>query len=353
MLNDKPLSVPELSLAGVEAFARGAGLRYVKDHEPGFTRRRRGKGFIYLDHERARISNEDVIQRIRKLAIPPAWEGVWICRHDNGHLQATGRDVRERKQYRYHPVWAQSRNETKFSKLHLFGTRLPKIRARVEEDLQLPGFPKEKVLAAVVRVMELTNIRVGNDIYAEENDSYGLTTIRNEHAEVKGSKVNFHFRGKSGIVHDLKFRDPRLGKIIRRCQELPGEELFGYVDEDGQPHDIGSSDVNEYLREISGEAITAKDFRTWGGTTHAIETLAELGPCLETTKKARKTREVGCYKCAAAHLGNTVAVCRKYYVHPVVFEADVSGELHKLFKKRNRGSGVLRTSERVLMDLLG
>lgn len=353
MLTSATKEVIDLSLAAVEAFAEGAGLRYVRDDEPGFRRRRAGKGFVYLDHQNARISNEDVIMRIRKLAIPPAWQDVWICRHTNGHLQATGRDARARKQYRYHAVWMHSRNETKFSKLPEFGAALPKIRATVEEHLRLPGYPKEKVLAAVVRVMELTKIRVGNDIYAEENESFGLTTIRNDHAKVQGNTVKFRFKGKSGILHELGFSDPRLSRIIRKCQDLPGEELFAYEDENGNARDIGSSDVNEYLREISGQSITAKDFRTWGGTTFAIEQLASCGPCVATTKKALKAREMDCFRATSKHLGNTVAVCRKYYVHPAVFSADLDGELHRIYKRRARTKRTnMSPSELVLLDLL-
>ena len=289
------------------------------------------------------------------MAIPPAWEGVWICKHEHGHLQATGRDARERKQYRYHPTWTELRNESKFEKLKAFGESLPLLRQKVDHDLSLKGFPKAKVLAAVVRTMELTRIRVGNDIYAEENESFGLTTIRNEHAAVRGESVKFNFKGKSGVQHAVQFRDPRLSRIIRKCQDLPGEELFTFEDENGEPHDVGSSDVNEYLREISGQSITAKDFRTWGGTAKAIEILANMGRFTPGTKKATKAREMDVFRQTADHLRNTVAVCRKYYVHPVIFEADREGELHELharYKRRREKPFGLTTEELVMMTLL-
>lgn len=338
----------------VEAYAKQAGLKYVRDDQSGYSRRRAGKGFVYLNEEKKRITDEETLQRIRGLAIPPAWEKVWICRENRGHLQATGRDARKRKQYRYHALWSQARNETKFSRLAMFGECLPAIRARVEADLKKPGYPKEKILAAIVRVMELTNIRVGNDVYAEENKSYGLTTILNDHATVQGSEVKFKFKGKSGILHEVRFTDPQISRIIRKCQDLPGEELFAYEDENGQAHDIGSQDVNEYLHEITSQPVTAKDFRTWGGTVHALHVLAELGPCSKTTKKAWKEREMDCFRSTASSLRNTVAVCRKYYVHPGIFGADREGLLHKVFKKygRRKAKDGLELEEMAALELL-
>lgn len=313
------------------------GLRYVSDHEPGLTRRRLGKkGFAYLDQNREKIKNERTVERIKALVIPPAWEDVWICRLINGHLQVTGRDARDRKQYRYHEKWTTVRNETKFQKLSLFGEKLPLIQAQTEHDLKLPGLPKNKVLAAVVQIMDLTRIRVGNEIYAQENDSYGLTTIRNEHATIKGSKVRFKFRGKSGVQRDVSFSDPRLSRIVKKCQDLPGEELFCFEDEHGEVHDISSTDVNDYLRNMTGDSLTAKDFRTWGGTVKAVELLTELEPLTKATAAARKKRELEVIKGVAAHLGNTVSVCRKYYVHPAVLSADGDGFLAKAHAKHSK-----------------
>jgi DNA topoisomerase-1 len=336
-------------------FAEEAGLRYVRDDSPGIRRRRSGKGFIYFAPDGSRIRDGNVLARIKSLVIPPAWEKVWICRSSNGHIQATGRDARNRKQYIYHSKWKEARNETKFSKLCSFGECLPEIRKRLEQDLRKPGMPREKVLAAVVKTMEITRIRIGNDAYAEENHSFGLTTIRNGHAKVKGAKIKFKFRGKSGVVHEVSFQDRRLSKIIRRCQELPGEELFGYEDESGQTHDVTSGDVNEYLQAISGQAITAKDIRTWGGTVKAVKELGLLGPVgKKFSDTARKRRHNQILKEVAAHLGNTVTVCRKYYVHPAIFETDCDGRLHKLWRKFTsvREQSIYELEERVTLAML-
>lgn len=350
----KDLGAPLAIQAEIEAFAIGNGLKYVRDDAPGFSRRRAGKGFVYFE-ERTRLTCKKTVARIKSLAIPPAWKEVWICKYEHGHLQATGRDARGRKQYRYHAKWNESRNETKFSKLRVFGEALPRIRAAVERDLKTQGMNRDKILAAVVRVMELTRIRVGNDIYAAENDSYGLTTIRNDHAKVRGQQVKFRFRGKSGVSHEVEFQDPRLSRIIRHCQDLPGEELFAYEDDDGQTRDVGSGDVNDYLRSVSGEAITAKDFRTWGGTVKAVELLATMGEAKEKTKKAIKARHCGVIKEVSGHLRNTVAICRKYYVHPAILEADLDGSLHKTWRKRKRSmkrAPGTEVAERVILDIL-
>ncbi len=327
------------------------GLRYVTDAQPGFSRRRFGKkSFRYLDQNSEPIRHEKTVERIHALVIPPAWEDVWICRFDNGHLQVTGRDARARKQYRYHEKWTTVRNETKFKKLALFGEKLPLIHLQTERDLRLPGLPREKVLAAVVQVMDLTRIRVGNDIYAQENDSYGLTTIRNEHATVKGSKVRFQFRGKSGVSRDLSFSDPRLSRIIKKCQELPGEELFCFEDEEGGVHDVTSTDVNEYLRTLTGETLTAKDFRTWGGSVKAVEVLAEKGIAVEISPTAIKKRHLDVIREVASYLGNTPAVSRKYYVHPAVLDSDVDGFLHKQHGKRAK-AGAKTKMKQITIDI--
>lgn len=348
-------SVEKLSDLQIEAaqFARQSGLRYVTDNELGYTRKRLGQGFIYLNQKsQQRLKSKKELLRIRSLVIPPAWRDVWICAHPNGHLQVTGRDQRRRKQYKYHPQWSQSRNDDKFAKLKIFAKVLPQIRARVKKDLRLKGLPREKVLAAVVRLMELGHMRVGNDEYARENKSYGLTTLRNQHAQVSRMRVRFKYRGKSGVERDVSIEDPDLCKIVRGCQELPGQELFAYLDENDQVHDVGSADVNDYLKEISGENITAKDFRTWGGTVKAIEKLLELGENPNPSKTSAKRREVEVIRCVATHLGNTVAVCRKYYVSPQVFEADRKGLLLKISQKRYSRRGGYSKCERCLMDVM-
>lgn len=341
------------SIEEIQIFARQTGLRYVSDRQPGYSRRRAGKGFLIFE-QKTRVKDETVVVRIRQLAIPPAWREVLICKHTNGHLQATGRDARGRKQYRYHARWNEARNETKFAKLLQFGEVLPSIRARVEEDLKRNGMPREKVLAAVVKLMELTRIRIGNDQYAQENDSYGLTTILNEHVEVHGQKIQLKFKGKSGVAHDVELTDARLSRIVSRCQDLPGEELFGYMDENGVSHDIGSADVNDYLREISGLDVTAKDFRTWHGTVKAAQELAKLGPRpKELSARAEKVRLCGVIKEVASYLRNTVAICRKYYIHPAVTAADEDGFLHRAFRRRKaKIKGPYNRDELVTLEIL-
>lgn len=313
--------------------ARDAGLRYVTDTNPGIRRLRRGKGFIYKDDHTGHIKCDKILSRIKALVIPPAWEDVWICRQANGHLQVTGRDAKKRKQYRYHEKWNELRNLTKFDRMLTLSEKLPLLKKRIEKDLSLPGMPREKVLAAVIQVMIITQSRVGNSAYAEENESYGLTTLLNNHAEVKGSKVHFSFKGKSGVEHDIEFSDPKLSKIIKRCQDLPGEELFAFRNPDGEIIDVNSSHVNDYLRETTGEDFTAKDLRTWGGTCKAIEVLVKECPDCDLSERKWKARHVSVIKETARHLHNTVAICRKYYIHPKVLEADREGHLHKLWKK--------------------
>ncbi len=303
--------------------AQAAGLRYVSDTMPGIRRRRSGKGFSYIGPDGKRIRDENVIRRIRSLAIPPAYTDVWICPQPNGHLQAVGRDARGRKQYRYHPKWRETRDETKFGRMLAFSEALPAIRRRVESDLARPGLPREKVLATLVRLLEVTGIRVGNDEYARANRSFGLTTLLGDHVEVSGSTMRFKFRGKSGKVHTASLSDRRLARIVQRCQALPGEDLFQYLDADGVEQTVGSGDVNDYLREITGEDFTAKDFRTWTGTTLALAALEEIGPSPD--ERQAKSAIVRAIDRVAEQLNNTRAVCRKYYVHPMVFEHYLAG----------------------------
>ena len=305
--------------------ARAAGLHYSTDRRPGITRRRAGRGFSYRDPDGARIRDREVLARIRALAIPPAWEEVWICPSPSGHLQAVGRDARGRKQYRYHPRWHERRGAEKFTRMLAFAEALPRIRARCDDDLARPGLPREKVLAAVVRLLELTLIRVGNDEYARLNRSFGLTTLRDRHARIEGTAVRFRFRGKSGQMHEVGLRDRRLAAIVRRCQDLPGQELFAYVDEAGETRDVASDDVNAYLRETAGGDFTAKDFRTWAGTVLAYRALRALQPAEDARTSRRNVVEA--IRHTADQLGNTPAVARGSYVHPAVLQAYLGGTL--------------------------
>jgi DNA topoisomerase-1 len=305
--------------------AQSAGLRYVSDASPGISRRRAGKGFSYAGPDGRPVRDPATVARIRALAIPPAYTDVWICPDPNGHIQATGRDARGRKQYRYHPRWRAVRDETKFGRMLAFSEVLPEIRRRADQDLRRAGLPREKVLAAVVRLLECTGIRVGNDEYARTNESFGLTTLRDEHVEVDGSTMSFAFRGKSGKDHTVELSDRRLARIVSRCQALPGEELFQYVDGAGEQQTLGSGDVNEYLKSITGQEFTAKDFRTWNGTILAVAALRELGP--SATEREARAAIIKAIDRVAQQLNNTRAVCRKYYVHPAVFETYAAGTM--------------------------
>jgi DNA topoisomerase-1 len=329
MPNATVTSFAEQTAAAKEA-AKMAGLRYVSDQRPGIQRRRAGKGFRYLDVNGRPLRDAAALQRIKALAIPPAWTEVWICPQPNGHLQATGRDAKGRKQYRYHARWRSVRDETKFDRMLSFGQALPLIRARTEEDLRLPGLPRAKVQAALVRLLETTFIRIGNEEYARTNRSFGLTTLRDSHVEIKGADVRFQFRGKSGVRHTVSLSDRRLARIVKRCQDLPGQVLFQYLDEAGQPQSIGSAEVNEYLREITREDFTAKDFRTWAGTVLAAFALQQCPPC--NTQAELKHNIVEALKTVAARLGNTPAVCRKSYVHPAILELYGGGELSAVWQ---------------------
>ncbi len=299
------------------------GLRYVCDDAPAIRRRRAGKGFVYLDAKGRRIADAAILQRIRSLVIPPAWTDVWICPSADGHIQATGRDAKRRKQYRYHDDYREARERTKYDHLFEFAEALPTIRARVAEHMSLRGLPREKVLATVVHLLETTLIRVGNDEYAKANQSYGLTTLRTEHVEVEGPEVRFRFTGKSGKQWSLAMRDRRVARIIRACQELPGQDLLQYFDDDKALRALSSGDVNAYLKEIAGRDITAKDFRTWAGTVLMARFLKTSGQ-FENATKAKRAMSAAVKQVAAA-LGNTPSVCRKSYIHPAVTDAYLGG----------------------------
>ncbi|HWB50047.1 MAG TPA: DNA topoisomerase IB [Stellaceae bacterium] len=307
------------------AAARAAKLRHVSDDGPGITRHKAASGFDYRDIHGRLIGDMETLARIKSLAIPPAWSAVWICPLANGHLQATGRDARGRKQYRYHPRWRQTRDETKYERMLVFSRALPAIRARVEADLRRHGLPREKVLAAIVRLMEMTLFRVGNSEYTKANKSFGLTTLRDRHAVVEGNEIRLDFRGKSGVRQEGRITDRQLARIVKNCRDLPGYELFQYLDAEGDRHSVDSADVNAYLREASGEEITAKDFRTWAGTQLAAMALAEVAE-LGATPSA-KSAIVRAVEQVAGHLGNTAAVCRKCYIHPAIFDGYLDGTL--------------------------
>ncbi|WP_313705261.1 DNA topoisomerase IB [Massilia sp.] len=321
-----------LPLADPPAAAKAAGLRYVTDSKPGIRRDKDGDGFRYLDAKGEPVEDEATLKRIKALAIPPAWQEVWICAQANGHLQATGRDARGRKQYRYHAKWRNVRDEVKYERMINFGKALPQIRAEVDRALKLPGLPREKVLATIVYLLEATMMRVGNEEYARTNKSFGITTLRNRHVKVDGSDVEFRFRGKSGVYHKIHVHDRRLARIIRSSRDLPGQELFQYVDEDGETHSIDSSDVNDYLRTITGEDYTAKDFRTWSGTVLAAMALQEFEKFdSETQAKKNIVRAI---ESVAEKLGNTPSVCRKCYVHPAVLDAYLEGSALEALRER-------------------
>jgi DNA topoisomerase-1 len=305
--------------------AKAAGLSYVSDQDPGITRRRYGAGFSYRKPDGSALDDEATLDRIRKLAIPPAWTEVWISPSARGHIQATGRDQKGRKQYRYHDRWRQVRDENKYDRLIAFGRALPKLRAKVEKDLGQRGLHRDKVLAAVVRVMEITLIRVGNEEYAKQNKSFGLTTLRDKHARIRGAKAEFEFRGKSGKMHKTGFRDRRLARVVKACQDLPGQRLFQYIDDEGELRAVESADVNEYLRDAMGEDFSAKDFRTWAGTVNAARALALCPECASAGEAKRNI--VTCVKAVAGLLGNTAAVARSAYIHPVVLKAYEDGAL--------------------------
>ena len=317
--------IPETLTQDPKQSATAAGLRYVSDDVPGISRKGRGDGFAYYHVGGRMVRSSSELNRIRSLAIPPAWKNVWICKRSDGHLQATGIDARGRKQYKYHPDWRAIRDEVKYEKLMSFARALPRIRARVADDLQLPRLCREKVLATVVKLLEISLIRIGNDEYAQTNGSFGLTTMRNRHVEVEGSTVTFQFRGKSGKKHKIAVSDRRLANTVRKCQDLPGQRLFEYTDSEGKIAEVCSEDVNEYLHAISGHPFTAKDFRTWAGTVLAAIALGQMEEVDGTA--AAKKNVIAAVEAVARMLGNTAAICRKCYIHPAVITRYLDGKL--------------------------
>jgi DNA topoisomerase-1 len=305
--------------------AEKAGLEYVNDEEPGIRRQKHGKGFVYLDSDGRKVRDPYAMARIRSLAIPPAWTDVWICASESGHLQATGRDVKGRKQYRYHIDFIAIRDSAKYERLVEFAKSLPALRAAIATQMTLPGLPREKVLATIVYLLDSTLIRIGNDAYARDNESYGITTLRDSHVRINGGELRFHFKGKSGKTWRLTMRDRRIAKIVRSCQDLPGQHLFQYLDDKGDVQRVTSTDVNEFLRALTGRDVTAKDFRTWAGTVLTANLLEQIGKPNSATAAKRQIRAA--LQEVAARLGNTVAICRKCYVHPSVLEAYAEGEL--------------------------
>jgi DNA topoisomerase-1 len=334
--------------------ARAGRLRYVTDNMPGIRRRKRGMGFVYITADGTIVRDADELRRFKSLAIPPAWRDVWICPLGHGHLQATGRDAKGRKQHRYHARWREVREENKYERMLAFAKKLPAIRDKVAQDLVLAGLPREKVLATVIRLLETSLIRVGNAEYARQNNSFGLATLRSRHVNVSGASIRFEFRGKSGVQHALDLNDRRLARIIKQCQDLPGHELFQYIGDDGARYTIDSADINDYLRQIAGEEFSSKDFRTWAGTVLAARALGEFH---SGDKKARpKKNIVQAIEVVAKRLGNTKAVCRECYIHPAVIDAYTNGSLLQLLRrptKKARDSGnVLATEEAAVLALL-
>jgi DNA topoisomerase-1 len=351
-MNDSAASI-DSAQAEARSEAREAGLRYVDDAMPGYSRKLVGDKFQYFDTDGNPLRDEDELDRIRKLAIPPAYTEVWISPYRNSHLQATGRDARGRKQYRYHAAWREQRDATKYNRMLAFGRALPKLRRRVQRDLARKALCREKVLAVLVQLLERTLIRVGNDEYARTNQSYGLTTLRNRHVAINGTRLMFRFRGKSGLQHEIALTDKKLARVVQRCRELPGQELFQYIDENGARHPISSGDVNDYIRSIAGDEFSAKDFRTWAGTLLTAATLSGMEPFASATEAKRNTTQA--IKEVACLLGNTPAVCRKCYVHPAILDAYLGQSLQEMVSvsdaaiEKYRG---LRKDERWLLHFL-
>jgi len=337
-------------LQNAEKSAEIINLVYVSDKDPGIGRVKHGKNFIYTKNGK-KFTDKNELLRIKKLAIPPAWENVWICSLPNGHLQATGIDTKTRKQYLYHRAWSAFRNQTKFFQLIAFGKKLPSIREQLEKDLARTGLPLEKVLAAVVMIMQQTSIRVGNSMYEKLYGSFGLTTMKDKHVKVNGSSVKFSFKGKKGIYHEIDLKSVRLARIIKQCKDIPGKELFQYYDEQGERRSIDSGMVNEYIKNICCDTFTTKDFRTWTGTVYAIEALKELG-CCETEAEAKK-KILDALDIVARRLGNTRTVCKKYYVHPVILDMFVNKQLERYLQPGESKNGErLSDAENILLKIL-
>jgi len=337
------------------ASAKAVHLIYTSDAETaGITRKKKGKKFSYYK-DGEKIKDKEEITRINKLVIPPAWENVWICALDNGHLQATGIDLKRRKQYRYHPLWSALRNHTKFYRMLQFGYALPEIRLQVEKDLALKTFEKRKVLALIVSLMQRTNIRIGNNAYEKLYGSFGLTTLKDKHVQIKGQKINFSFKGKKGVMHDIDLKSKRLARLVQKCKDIPGKELFQYIDDEGNRHTVDSGMVNEYIKELSGEDFTAKDFRTWSGTVSALIAFKEIGYAETHTEYKKKVKEA--LEIVASHLGNTSTVCRKYYVHPLVINLYENNTIKKYLDEleeieQNDGKADLTHEEKLVLKIL-
>ncbi|MCO6149485.1 DNA topoisomerase IB [Flavobacterium sp. NRK1] len=329
--------------------AKAVGLRYCLKSDKGFYRKRKGNGFSYIDESGHTVKDRYILERIKKLVIPPAWENVWISPYENGHLQVTGTDAKGRKQYRYHPEWNRIRNQSKFYRLRRFAHALPLIREHVEKDLKRKGLPYEKVIALVIKLIELTNIRIGNDAYKKLYGSFGLTTLRDKHVKFEGASVSFDFIGKKGVKHKIKLQSKKLANLVKKCKEIPGHELFQYYDDDGKRHTIGSADVNNYIKDITGEDFTAKDFRAWAGSLNALCAFIDIGNYNNDTDCKRKV--VAVLDSVAEKLGNTRTVCKKYYVHPTVIAAYEKGTISK-YAYAEDNDIELNPNEKALLDLL-
>ncbi|PBQ32883.1 DNA topoisomerase I [Sphingobacteriaceae bacterium] len=349
------LSQKEMSLIVKDAVktAEAVNLIYVKDAEPGINRVKKGEKFHYVLKNK-KVNSKNELDRIKSLVIPPAWQNVWICVKENGHLQATGLDIKNRKQYRYHPLWNALRNQTKFYRLHEFGTVLPQIRVQLEKDLSLPGLPLQKILALIVSLMEQTNIRIGNDQYEKLYGSYGLTTLKDKHVKFSGNNVQFAFKGKKGVHHSISINNKRLALLVKQCRDIPGKELFQYIDENKRHHCVDSGMVNEYIKKISGKDFSAKDFRTWSGTIHALMAFKTLGNCETQTETKKKIVEA--LDIVSKHLGNTRTVCKKYYVHPVIVSLYETKQINRYFSelekiKPAKKISELHSEEKILMKI--